>query len=140
MINKQEFYYGAAIIRLMEDRRCRRLQKHDYGYIINENVFVFLKLRTKSRSPWHFNFSMNELKCIEILAKSFKKTIIVLVCGGDGICAINWLEAKSICDFNNAWISVRRNFREQYKVGGAKGMLDGKISPRRWPSISFDVG
>jgi hypothetical protein len=137
MIDKQEYYHGAAIIRLLEDERCQKLRQHNLGYMVNDESFIFLKYSTKSRSPWRFSFSSDEIERLNSLADSFKKIILALICGGDGICAISWQEATGLLTNDAGWISAKRNFNEQYAVAGSQGKLKGKVSLREWPAIVF---
>jgi len=138
MIDKQEYYHGAALIRLLEDSRCASVKKHSAGYVINGEGIVLLKYSTRNRTPWRFSFTLDEMISIENLHKGMDKLVIALVCGGDGICAIYVEELHSVMGDNPGWIAVRRNFNEQYGVEGPKGRLERKISFLRWPSIVFD--
>lgn len=137
MIDKQEFYHGAAIICLLEDERCQKVQKHSLGYTVNDETFIFLKYATKSRSPWRFSFSRSEIESLNTISNSFKKIILVLICGGDGICSILWQEASELLGNDAGWISAKRDFNKQYGVAGSQRRLKGKVSLREWPSIVF---
>jgi len=138
MIDKQEYYHGAALIRVLEDARFVSIKKHALGYIINDEVIVLLKYSTKNRTPWRFSFTLDEMISIETFCKENAKIVIALVCGGDGVCAIHTEELHDIMGDNPEWIAVRRNFNEQYGVAGPKGMLERKIAFQRWPSIVFE--
>jgi len=140
MIEKREFYHGAALVRLLEDARCKRVGKHEFGYIVNDTTFVFLKYTTKSRSPWRFSFSIDEVRRLNLLASQFREIIISMVCGGDGVCAVSWRDASKLLGDKAGWICARRKFNEQYSVAGQAGPLPGKISLRTWPSIAFGNG
>jgi hypothetical protein len=138
MIDKQEYYHGAAIIRVLEDERSTAISKHACGYVVNDEVLIMLKYSTKSRSPWRFTFTLDEMVNIETLIKKNGRIIIALVCGGDGICAIHAKELYSILGDNPGWLSVKRNYNEQYGVAGPNGHLERKVSFQRWPSIIFE--
>jgi hypothetical protein len=138
MIDKQEFYHGAAIVRLLESPHCQRVRKHDPGYTVNDHTFIFLKYSSKSRSPWRFSFSRDEAERLNFLTSSYRKIVVALICGGDGICAITWPEAADLLGNEAGWISARRNFNEQYGVAGPRGKLENKVSLRQWPSIVFE--
>lgn len=138
MIDKQEYYHGAALIRLLEDTRCASVKKHAVGYIINDEVIVLLKYRTNNRTPWRFSFTLDEMISMETLYKENAKIVIALVCGGDGVCTIHAEELHSVMGDNPEWIAVRRSFNEKYGVEGPKGRLPKKIALRRWPSILFE--
>src|SRR3990172_4926979 len=112
MIDKQEYYHGAAIIRVLEDDRFTAISKHVCGYAVNDEVLIMLKYSTKSRSPWRFTFTLDEMVNIETLIKKNERIVIALVCGGDGICAIHAKELYSILGDNPGWLSVKRNYNE----------------------------
>lgn len=140
MIDKQEFYHGAAILRILEDARCRSVRKQDFGYRINEEVFVFPKYTTKTRSPWRFTFGREELSRLGPLIASCRRIVVALICGGDGICAVPWEDVERVLGGNFGWVSVRRNFNKRYDVAGPAGGLHRKISRQEWPSVIFEPG
>ncbi len=65
---------------MLEDGRCQKVRGHDFGYIVNDEAFIFLKYSTKSRSPWTFSFSRDEIERVNLLATSFKAIILALIC------------------------------------------------------------
>lgn len=138
MIDKQEYYHGVAIIRLLDDSRCHSVTKHDFGYLVNEDKFIFLRYSTKARSPWRFSFSKNEIAQINHLSQTYSKIIVVLICGGDGICAVDWEDSKLIVGEISSWIAIRRNFNKCYGVSGPLGKLKKKVSLQKWPLILFE--
>ena len=85
MIEKQDFYHGAVLIRLLDDRRCKTISRTEIGYLINNHHHLYPKYTTKSRSPWSFTFKFAELEKLEQLTDD---VIVALVCAGDGICSI----------------------------------------------------
>lgn len=138
MLEKQEFYWGAAIIRLLEDSRCTGLKKEEHGYLVNSKSFVLLKYSTKSRTPWRFIFGEDEFARLTHVSNRNNSIVIGLICGGDGVCAIGWTQALTLLGGKSGWISVRRNFHERYGVAGPTGELDRKISVRDWPAVLFE--
>lgn len=140
MLDKTEYYHGAAIVRLMEDARCKCVRKLDHlGYLINEDVFAFLKYTTKSRTPWGFTFDKEDVeRCIK-MAQQYKKVVIALVCGSDGVCALDWNEAHRLLDSKAGRIAMERKHNESYAVWGTEGELKGKIPVNRWPTIVFET-
>jgi hypothetical protein len=137
MIEKQEFMHGAALVRLLEDARCRNVRRVDLGYEVNGQALVFLKYSTKSHSPWRFGFSAEERRKLAASGETFL-VAIALICGGDGICAVTLAEAESIMGADAGWIAVRRRFHELYGVSGQAGTLPRKVPLHRWPAILFD--
>lgn len=138
MIDKQEFYHGAAVMRILDDKRCRNITKYDFGYLVNDNVFVFMKYSAKSRSPWGFSFSEHEIVRINSVPSCVTKIVIALICGGDGICAISFQYLEKISGGKSGRISAKRAFGEQYKVSGPVATLKGKIPLNQWPQSIFE--
>lgn len=140
MIDKQEFYHGVAILRLLEDPRCQNVKKGDGGYVVNGDSFAFLKYSTKNRSPWGFSFGLEDIQRLDATAGTHRNVVVALICGGDGICAVSWKDAADLLG-NQAvgWLSARRGFRELYAVAGPKGKLKHKISFQEWPALLFEV-
>jgi hypothetical protein len=138
MIAKREFYHGVAVVRLLEDKRCRTVRKAELGYVVNENVFIFLKYSTKARSPWRFTFVSAEVDQLNSRAASLGDVFVAFICGGDGICAVAWSEACRLLGSRAGWISARRNFKQEYRVAGPTGELGGKVPVNGWPSIAFE--
>ena len=89
MIDKQEYYHGAAIVRLLDNARFVTVKKHVLGYIVNDEVVVIVKYSTKNRTPWRFTCTLDEMLGIESLLEQMVKVVFAFVCGGDGICAIS---------------------------------------------------
>lgn len=138
MIDKQEFYWGAAIVRLLEHPQFSAIRKHEYGYVVNSSAFVFLKYSTKARSPWGFSFTADELPRLVSLASQYERIVLGLICGGDGICAVDWKRLNPLLGDKPGWISVRRNFNERYGVSGPAGGLDRKVPLQSWPLLLFE--
>ena len=90
MIEKLEFYHGAALVRLIEDPRCETIGKHEFGYRVNQKRFVAIKYSTKALSPWGFTFSKDDITRLQMVEAEFGECLVAFVCGGDGICALSW--------------------------------------------------
>ncbi len=136
MIDKQEYYHGAAMVRVLDDPRCREVRRHDIGYSVNGAALAFLKYSTKARSPWRFTFNAEEIRRLES-GRDGTRVVVGLVCGGDGICSVTWEEATSLLGSRAGWISVQRGFHERYAVAGPAEELARKIPRGRWPGIVF---
>jgi hypothetical protein len=93
MIEKLEFYHGAALVRLVEDGRCASISKSDFGYLVNGDRLVLMKYSTKANSPWRFTFSNDDLARFDLANDQFHTCVLALVCGGDGICCTAWEDA-----------------------------------------------
>jgi len=139
MIDKLQFYHGAAIISLLENENLSAKKRGSLGYVVNDRVFVFLKYTTKARSPWRFSFDQEDVdRCLK-MALEYKVVILGLVCGGDGICALSWEETQYLLNTKPGWISVKRKHNKSYGVAGSVSELKRKVSVRRWRSIISEV-
>lgn len=139
MLDKSEYYHGAAIIRLLADERCKTIRKRGLlGYVVNDNVFIFIKYTTKGRSPWGFTFDQEDVdRCFKML-NDYGRLILGLVCGGDGICALDWGEVKELLDGKPGRIAVARKHNHSYSVWGTAGELKRKVAVGRWPLLTFE--
>lgn len=136
MIDKRDFYHGVAVLRVVEDPRCISIIKDTFGYAVNGEIFFAVKYSTKDKSPWQFSITEDEFRGIQSLPS--ERTLIVFVCGGDGMCGIPWDQAKNLMGNRPGWISVRRSFGGWYGLKGTEGSLDYKIPTKNWPSILFE--
>lgn len=141
MLDKSEYYHGAALIRLMEDERCRAVKKRAFlGYVANDEVFVFLKYTTKERSPWGFTFDQEDVDRCFKMASEYQALVLGLICGGDGVCGVSWREANELLGGKAGRIVAGRKHNHSYSVWGTAGELKRKVSVSRWPSLVFESG
>lgn len=139
MIDKLHYYHGAAIVSLLENENFSVSRKGLLGYVVNNKVFIFVKYTTKSRSPWRFSFDQEDIDRCSKMAAEYNSVVIGLVCGGDGICAINWSEAQMLLGVKPGWISTKRKHNESYGVAGSASKFKGKIPIGRWISINSEI-
>jgi hypothetical protein len=138
MIEKLEFYHGAALVRVIEDSRCETIAKHACGYRVNSSRILAIKYSTKAHSPWGFTFSGDDISRFNAAKAEFGECLIALVCGGDGICALSWSIVVSLLGDSPGRIAAKRGFAGCYAVNGPNGELRGKIAMNRWPAIVFE--
>lgn len=138
MIDKIDYYHGAAIVRLIEDSRCRTIGKCDYGYLINDEILVYLKYSTKGHSPWHFTITADDMNRLARAVEALKRCVVGFVCGGDGVCAARWLSVSQLIAAPPAWITARRAFNGSYGLSGSRGALKHKIALNQWPGVVFE--
>lgn len=134
MIEKQDFYHGATLIRLLEDNRCKNISKSEVGYNINMTTEVYPKYTTKSRLPWTFTVKQDEIDKLEQINKN---VVFAFVCAGDGICALTLTELKNIFFGEVGCITIKRGFHEQYGVTGPLGQIKEKIHFNRFNTLVF---
>ncbi len=140
MIDKLHYYHGAAIVSLLQENEDISVKKKGlWGYVINDQVFVFLKYTTKARTPWRFSFDQEDVdRCLRMLSE-YNSLVLGLICGGDGVCALTWKEAQFLLNDKPGWISVKRKHNESYGVAGSISKLKGKIPVERWVKIFYEV-
>lgn len=62
MLDKSAYYHGAAVIPILEDARCSSIRKREsLGYVVNNDIFLFIKYTTKARPPWRFTFDQEDI-------------------------------------------------------------------------------
>ena len=138
MIEKLEFYHGAALVRVIEDTRCATIAKHAYGYRVNECRILAIKYSTKARSPWQFTFSKDDISRLSAANLEFGVCSVALVCGGDGVCALSWETLSALLGDAPGSIAAKRAFAGCYAVSGPTGSLRSKVAMNRWPAIVFE--
>lgn len=132
-IEKQEFYEGAALHILARTGRVESVRYHHPFFVLNDQLFVYLKYSTRGRSPWGFTFMPDEQAALKSRS-SAAEIVIGLICGSDGVAAVPF---ESYCDIavsrgSAIHISCYRQLGEHYEVNGPDGTLGGKVPPSNW--------
>lgn len=140
MLDRSEYYHGAAVVRLLEHKGCRSVRKRELlGYIVNETAFVLLKYTTKARTPWGFTFDQEDVdRCLR-MASEYQAVVLGLICGGDGVCALHWQEVQALLGDKPGRVAAGRRHNESYGVWGTLGELKRKVPVARWPSLLFEL-
>jgi hypothetical protein len=140
MIDKTDYYHGAALVHLLNDDRCLSLLKREsLGYVVNADIFVLLKYTSKARTPWSFTFDLEDIERCYRMAEEYKKVVLGLICGGDGVCALSWEKGSDLLGNNAGRIAVARKHNHSYSVWGTAGELKRKVSVSSWPRVLFEV-
>lgn len=140
VLDKSAYYHGAAIIPILEDARCRSIKRvGSLGYVANEDTFLFIKYTTRARSPWRFTFDQEDIDRCTKMAAEHRRLVFGFVCGGDGVCAVNWTQGRDLLGDKPGWIAAARKHNHSYSVWGPNGELRRKISLKRWPGLVFEV-
>lgn len=136
MIKKFEFYHGAFLTRLIHSSGNPVAilpfpTSSNASYILNNSTGIYIKHSLKRLTPWRF--TMKKEHWVEILQMKSRlhEIFLVLVCGDDGIVALDSSELEKILDKPHKfveWISVARNRRKEYVIKGSGGELDYKVS------------
>lgn len=135
-IRKLEFYEGAALYRLIRSFGEVRLRVDGGGIIINEIVCVYLKYSTRTRSPWSFTFSGRERS--ELATSASKMSVVIgLVCGSDGVAALDYDGFLSAVGEGESQVSLScaRGYDKHYAVSGPAGSLTRKLPPSAWDRL-----
>lgn len=134
-IRKQEFYEGAALHVLVCEGSLRRINYEAPYFILNDVTPVYIKYSTGGRSPWGFTFTAQEHERMHACPDNI---VIALVCGSDGIAAMNVTEYRAVASSRGSpalRVACYRRHGEHYEVSGPDGSLDRKIPPSRWKRI-----
>lgn len=137
MIDKADYYHGAALATALHDARCIDVARWPPGYLVNDSVLAIVKYTTKAGSPWQFTFTTEDVTRLQHCPDGVERVVIALVCGGDGICAVSADAACALLDDAAGAISIRRKFRGWYGISGPAGRLEAKVAQKRWPDILF---
>jgi hypothetical protein len=140
MLDKSAYYHGAAVIPILEDARCRSIRKlGTLGYVVNDDIFLFIKYTTKERTPWRFTFDQEDIdRCAKVNAE-YRRLVLGLVCGSDGVCAVDSEQARELLGATPGWIAAARKHNHSYSVWGSNGELKRKVSLGKWPALAFGV-
>ena len=136
-IQKQEFYEGAALHRLVRTGGVNVLLYDAPLFVLNERVQAFLKYSTAGRSPWSFTFTPEEQRMLNSRAAALP-IVVGLICGADSIAAVPFSSLLAIAPIQGSSIRISciRRHREHFEVRGPEGALHHKIPPSDWEHIS----
>jgi hypothetical protein len=139
MISYNSKYIGAAIVSMIDssqDGLCIKSIIDDKSgfYLINNILPILCKYSTKRTNPWAFSFKKDILEVYLSLIQQYNECLFVLICGIDGIIALDSSQIQSIINLNDSSnqkrISVARKLGEMYYVSGNDGFIKNKISQK----------
>jgi len=135
-IKKQEFYEGAALHILARSREIASLRYEAPFFQLNTRILVYFKYSTRGRSPWGFTFMPDEQVLLRTRSLKFR-IVIGLICGADGIAAVEYSSFSSVGAVRDSAIHVAcyRRRGEHYEVNGPDGALGQKVPPSQWRRI-----
>jgi hypothetical protein len=135
-IKKQEFYEGAALHRLARTSAIMSIRYEAPFFVLNNEVSVYLKYSTKSRSPWGFTFTTDEQLVLRNSPPG-ARLVIGLICGADGVVTLTYDSYTSVAAPRKVAIHIAcyRKHGEHYEVNGPDGCLAGKVAPASWQKI-----
>lgn len=129
-------YYGSVFTRIFEHHeRAISIQKMDATtqgfYLLDERIPLYIKFSRNRKGPWSFNFQRDHQVKFRELVERYGDCIVALVCGTDGIVALNDTRMKQLFDHQigeQESIVVRRKLNQMYGVSGSDGELSQKLS------------
>jgi hypothetical protein len=129
-------YYGYVFSQVIDRyERPVSIQKLDVGlqgfYLINGKLPIFIKFCRNRKSPWSFTFQHDHQTQYKKIIEEYGQCLMVLVCGTDGIAALNHQQLSEVLDGNfeeQESLSVRRKLNHMYSVAGTNGKLAGKVA------------
>lgn len=145
MIKEFEFYHGAVLTKLFHESKKDLVisifpTPSNSSYVINKKIGLFIKYSSKRMSPWRFSFSQEHQDEILKIKNKIGSVFLLLICGEDGVVALNFNELKEILNETHQvveWISVSRTRNTEYQVKGSDGSLVYKISKKDFPRKLF---
>jgi hypothetical protein len=136
MIPDHGRYYGCVFAQLIDDMsspiRISKPEGAGHGfYLIDERILLYIKFSRNRKGPWTFNFMRDHRNSLEMLVGKFDGCVIALVCGKDGIVALDYVQLRDVLDEEvgeQSAVIVRRKLRHMYSVSGTSGRLPRKIA------------
>lgn len=135
MVDREDFYHGGALARLLANGDSITLARCNTGYLVNGTVFALVRYSKKTTTPWRFTLNRRDFDYLDNPPPGVNRSVLALVCGGDGVCALDWREARSLLGDPTTWICATRMFNKQYSVAGPAGRRQKKVSYKDWISL-----
>ena len=102
-------------------------------YLLDGCVPIYLKMSSKRKGPWTFNFFRSHQENQQTLFSKYGECFTCLICGKDGVAGLSMPELRQVLDGNfeeQECVSVRRKLKTMYNVKGRDGELNYRISRR----------
>jgi hypothetical protein len=109
-------YYGSAFTHIVDQLgKAVLFEKIAIGaqgfYLLNGKAPLYIKFSRSRKGPWSFNFHRDHQAQYRKLVKAYGDCVTALVCGNDGIVALNDAQMRQILDDRldeQEGVSVRR--------------------------------
>lgn len=129
-------YYGSALTHIVDQYgKAVSIEKLSVGvqgfYLLNGKSPLYIKFSRSRKGPWAFNFQRDHQTEYRKLVTIYGDCITALVCGKDGIVALNDGQMRQLLDQDfeqQEGVSVRRKLNQMYSVKGSNGELSQKVS------------
>ncbi|MBL4786347.1 MAG: hypothetical protein JKY49_13060 [Cohaesibacteraceae bacterium] len=138
MITDTARSHGSLLILLLDQLdkpiSIERLEYLGTGYyLIEQRIPVYLKMSSKRKGPWTFNFIRSHQENQEALYQKYGECFTCLICGRDGIAGLSMSELRQVLDGDfeeQECISVRRKLKAMYSIKGRDGELNNRVGRR----------
>jgi hypothetical protein len=129
-------YYGSALVYIVDQyAKALSIERLSVGiqgfYLLNGRAPLYIKFSRGRKGPWSFNFQVDHQIQYRQLVGTYSDCITALVCGKDGIVALNDAQLRQVlgdrCSEQQG-VTVRRKLNHMYSVSGSNGELSQKIS------------
>lgn len=138
MISHTARIHGSFFILLFDTMdqpvSVQRLSKFGVGYyLIGERLPIYLKLSTRRRGPWTFNFFRSHQEAQQLLHSTYGECFTCMICGRDGVAGLNMSEMRQVLDGffeDQECVTVRRRLKTMYQITGRDGILENRVSRR----------
>ncbi len=135
MISESARFHGAFFVMLFEKIHepisVRRVLDVPSGiYLLDEKIPVYIKMASKRKGPWTFNFFRSHQQNQKRLYEAYGECFTCLICGRDGIAGIDMVELRELLDDNfeeQEIVTVRRQLNSMYQLRGRDGILKHRI-------------
>jgi hypothetical protein len=129
-------YYGSALTHIVDQiGKAILIEKVSMSpqgfYLLNKRAPLYIKFSRSRKGPWSFNFRRDHQIQYRQLVEAYGDCVTALVCGKDGIVALNDAQIRQILDDHldeQEIVSVRRKLNHMYSVNGSNGELSQKVS------------
>lgn len=128
MIGEKERYHGVVLLRIVASSdngvRLRALRGASRScYSVDDSNAMMVKYSTNRLSPWQFVVAADQCSELVALSAKFKRVLIVLVCGNDGVAVLDWEVIKSALPAGSSSVGgfslqAKRRRRERYRISG----------------------
>jgi hypothetical protein len=129
-------YNGSALVQIID--HClvpisiEKLSDAPQGfYLLAGKAPLYLKFSRRRKGPWGFTVHREHQIHYQRLVDRYGDCILALVCGKDGIAALNYAQVREVLDDNfedQEGVTVRRRLNHMYSVVGTNGRLSSKIA------------
>lgn len=142
-LQEQDRYHGPALVQIVEHQSFKALNRAStkYGhYLVNTDRHVFVKYRTKRKSPWQFTIQPDEIKALRAAVGSGNYVYLCLVCGQTTVCALRKGEIGTLLDLTKArpqWIRVEVPPGGSCHISGSKSSLRRTVPHNAFPEKVF---